>query len=113
MKEAFCRMARPSLFALLTLGVATPLSAETDLTVSFTGAPGTVTRSTAVETADLQLGTTAGRAALDQRIAIAARKVCGYSVMHGLRPHRDYQRCFDEATSHARADMASMRGASH
>lgn len=112
MKEALCRMARPPIIALLALGIASPLSAQTDLTVSFTGAPGTITRSTAVETGDLQPGSAAGHAALEQRIAIAARKVCGYSVMHGLRPHRDYQRCFDEATEQARADISGVRTAS-
>lgn len=104
MKKSLRRVARPSgMFGLLALGLASPLSAQSDLTVSYAGEPGTITRTIVVETADLDAGSAAGQAALNRRIAIAVRKVCGYSTMHGLHPPKDYERCFHEATGQARA----------
>lgn len=87
-----------------TLAFAAPALAQSDLVVSYDAPAGTVTRSRAVEISDLQLGTAAGRAALDKRITLAARQVCGYHGMYGLRQPVDYVRCYDKAKGDAMSE---------
>ena len=87
-----------------TLALAAPALAQSDLVVSYDTPAGTITRSRAVEIKDLQLNTAAGRAALDKRITLAARQVCGYHGMYGLRQPADYERCYNKARSDAMSE---------
>lgn len=75
--------------------------AQSDVVVTYQPAEGTLTRSVAVETRDLQLSTAEGRAALDRRITLAARRACGYEGIYGLRQPADFKRCFSKARSDA------------
>ena len=59
-----------------------------------------------VQTADLDLSSDTGRRQLDQRLAIAAREVCGAASDADLAGKNQVRRCRDEvlAQAHARRD---------
>ncbi|WP_164847339.1 UrcA family protein [Sphingobium algorifonticola] len=78
--------------------------AETDLVVSYSAVSSDITKSMPVAIDDLQLGSAQGRETLRKRINFAAKTVCGYTGMNGVRPTKDYQRCFDRATTAALSD---------
>ncbi|MEJ7927635.1 UrcA family protein [Sphingobium sp. AN641] len=110
------RVTRPlgafSVAITATLALAAPALAQSDLVVSYDAPAGTITRSRAVEINDLQLNTAAGRAALDKRITLAARQVCGYHGMYGLRQPADYVRCYDKAKGDAMSEAPVIQTAS-
>ncbi len=58
---------------------------------------------------DLDLDTERGAAALQRRIAAAARQVCGAPSPRDLRLHRMAQECMSEAISRAVDDVGSPR----
>ncbi len=62
----------------------------------------------AVETADLNLASPKGRAALEIRIRTAARHVCGVGESRDMRAASNASACFDVALSNARNQMATM-----
>lgn len=89
------------LFALLSLGIAAPAMADSDLIVSHHPETGSITRSMSVDISDLRLASADGRAKLERRITSAAKKVCDYNSGEGLRQPADYVRCFDKARADA------------
>ncbi|KKW90112.1 MULTISPECIES: UrcA family protein [Sphingobium] len=103
---------RPARAVLLVALASTTLPslahADTGIMVAYDAASGTVTRSVAVETADLPLSSADGRAALDRRIMIAARQACGYEGMNGLRQPADFKRCLSKARTDA-MNAAALR----
>ena len=58
-----------------------------------------------VRYADLDLGSTAGRAALDRRIAGAVRAVCGRASIQDLNGLHQVELCRDEAEAGAYAQL--------
>ncbi len=60
----------------------------------------------AVSYADLDLGTEAGRRALESRIGVAVRRVCRPEPNPGLEEWADHQRCRREASA---ASLGQMR----
>jgi UrcA family protein len=88
---------RALIIAAIVVSAASPVvAAETSPTVQ-----------TAISYSDLNLASDAGRKALDQRIRIAARQVCGKpSLQDGLRARLDANRCQAEAISATRAKIA-------
>ena len=61
-----------------------------------------------VRTADLDLSTDAGRRALDQRLAIAAREVCGTASDADLTGKNEARRCRANVLAEARAKGESL-----
>jgi len=66
---------------------------------------GSVTRSRLVATSDLNLADRLGQRRLDQRISYAAGQVCNGAGMYGVRPPKDYVRCYGDAVEGARAQV--------
>jgi UrcA family protein len=64
-----------------------------------------VTRSRLVATSDLNLADRHGLRRLDQRISYAAGQVCDGAGMYGVRPPKDYVRCYGNAVEGARAQV--------
>lgn len=69
------------------------------------------TRSQIVQVADINTAVPAGQARLDMRLRVAARTVCQDSGMWGLRPPKDFTRCYDNAVADARAQAGAQRQA--
>lgn len=65
-------------------------------------------KSILVATADLDLATAQGNRALEDRVARAARKVCGESYVDQLEDVGDYFSCRDETMAEARRDIARL-----
>lgn len=101
---------RRALGALALVGLFTtaPALAAPDLIVMPGDEPGTVTRAKEVKFHDLELGTASGRARLEQRITLAAREVCAYQNMHGMRQPDDYWRCFEKAKTDAMSKVPAQ-----
>lgn len=66
------------------------------------------TRSVAVSVADLNLASGEGRARAEQRIARAAKAVCGGGPERSLAAAADYERCRNQALSSATAVLRGM-----
>ena len=99
------------LFALLSLGIAAPAMADTDLVVSHQPELGTVTRTLRVDISDLSLATANGRDRLNRRVISAAKKVCDYNSGEGLRQPADYVRCFNQAKADALSSAPAIQTA--
>ena len=67
---------------------------------------------TLVRTADLDLGTEAGRRQLDRRLAQAARDVCGTASDADVEGKNDVRKCRDETLAKARGQRDSLLAAS-
>ena len=93
--------------ATLSTVVPTPAAAATDIVV----APAAIT--IRVSYADLNLASAEGRAALDRRIAGAARSLCGTYFATDLQTQALVQDCREDAIASARlpASYASNAGA--
>jgi len=61
-----------------------------------------------VQTGDLHLSTSAGRSALDHRLVIAAREVCGTAPDVDLAGKNQVRRCRSDALAQARARSAAI-----
>lgn len=85
-----------ALTALSLAVVATPVSAET--------------QSVAVRYADLDLSNSAGLAALEGRIAAAARQICGKAEVRDVRDGADQQRCIRETQASVSVEIARLTG---
>ncbi|UZK70104.1 UrcA family protein [Sphingomonas sp. S1-29] len=75
------------------------------------GGANTVTRALTVRTNDLNLDDPRGRAAVEQRVRLAAQQACGRVDMYGVRPPADYRRCLDQSVSNAMAQVTTTGGA--
>jgi UrcA family protein len=68
-----------------------------------------------VQTGDLDLSTSAGRSALDHRLVIAAREVCGMASDVDLAGKNEVRQCRSDVLAQARARseavVASRKGA--
>lgn len=77
--------------------------------LAFTATPAlaepTVTVSTTVQTADLDLSSSAGQRALDHRLSLAAKEVCGVASDVDIAGKNDVRRCRAETL----ASLASER----
>lgn len=72
-----------------------------------------IVRNEVVRFDDLNLTSQAGVAALERRIASAARRVCGYNEVYGTRIiPKDVTDCMDSALASARQDVAAKTGTS-
>ncbi|HEX7783108.1 MAG TPA: UrcA family protein [Sphingobium sp.] len=100
-------------FALAMLGAATPALAQSDLVVQPNSEVGTVTRTMKVNVSDLALSTPQGRARLENRITLAAKRVCDYNGGIGLRQPADYYNCYDAAKSGAMSSANAVHTASN
>jgi UrcA family protein len=91
--------------ALITTAVikAAPAVAET---------PGVETNVSLVRTADLDLGSDAGRQRLDLRLARAAREVCGTASDIDLQGKNEVRQCRADVLAQARANRDSVLAAS-
>ena len=69
------------------------------------GAPASVSL---VRTTDLDLGSDSGRRALDQRLANAAREVCGSASAADVEGRNEIRKCRDEALAKVRADRGAL-----
>ena len=101
------------LLALATLSAAAPALAQSDLVVQPNSELGTVTRTIKVDVSDLSLSTPQGRARLENRITLAAKKVCDYNGGFGLRQPTDYYNCYDAAKSDALSSAGRVNTASN
>ena len=61
-----------------------------------------------VNTGDLDLSTSAGKRALDQRLVIGAREVCGTASDVDLEGKNDVRQCRAEALAKARAECQQL-----
>jgi UrcA family protein len=93
------------LAATLTIGM-TAAQAEPEIQVN---AQGGVTRTMAVPINDLNLASPSAHRIIHGRIARAARKVCDYSSMHGLKQPIAYQRCEENALAGAAQQLAPLQ----
>jgi UrcA family protein len=66
-----------------------------------------------VHTADLDLSTAAGRQALDHRLVVAAREVCGTASDADLVGKNDVRKCRVQTLARAQADRDSVLAANH
>jgi UrcA family protein len=89
------------------------------ITAAFlTGAPafaqtrGGETQVSLVSTADLDIGTESGRQKLQQRIAQAARDVCGTASDSDLKGSNDVRKCRDEAIARVSGQRDALIAAS-
>jgi len=99
-------LARGTMVLVASAGVAAVAQPSSQIDVSGGRAdPGSVTRSRLVATSDLNLADRLGQRRLDQRISYAAGQVCNGAGMYGVRPPKDYVRCFDDAVEGARAQV--------
>lgn len=89
------------LLSVALWGVASPALAASELVVTYSPETQGVTRQLPVEVADLQLSTREGRAQLEQRVIHAAKAVCDYNGLYGIRQSRDYDRCYARAKEDA------------
>ncbi|HEU5286710.1 MAG TPA: UrcA family protein [Sphingomicrobium sp.] len=71
-------------------------------------APGGETSISLVRTADLDLGSEAGRRQLDQRLAHAAREVCGTASDFDVEGKNAVRKCRGETLAKARARLESV-----
>lgn len=92
--------------ALLTAGLikAAPALAETPTPVEEVAV-------SLVRTSDLNLGTTAGQRQLDQRIAHAAREVCGVASNVDIEGKNDVRKCRNETLAKAEVQKSSILAA--
>ena len=90
----------------ITTGVikAAPALAET-------AAPASAVNVSLVRTADLDLGSSAGKRKLDQRLANAAREVCGVASDADLEGKNDVRKCRDETIARAKAQREAVLAA--
>ena len=86
--------------------------------VFITGAPAfgqtvgeTQTYVSLVRTADLDLGTNAGKRLLDQRVARAAREVCGVASDVDIEGKNDVRKCREDAIARATYERDEVRSA--
>lgn len=93
--------------AALFAGPVGAAQAQRDTAIDVNADGQLATRSLAVQTADLNTGSTAGKARLDTRLRVAARTVCQDTGMWGLRPPADFVHCYDRAVADARAQVGS------
>ena len=63
---------------------------------------------TIVSTGDLDLSTTAGRAALDHRLVTAAKEVCGYASDVDLAGKNEVRACRTKVLAEARANSDTL-----
>ena len=84
----------PALAALSLAAVATPASAETV--------------SVGIQIADLDLTTASGAEALEGRIRGAVARICRRAEVRKVADGADRQRCVEEATASARAEVARL-----
>jgi len=106
------RPAAMGLFAALAFGLSAPAFADTDLVVDYHPESGSITRTKQVDISDLHLSTARDRARLEQRITLAAKKVCDYNGGYGLRQPADYTRCFTKAKADALGSAPAIQTAS-
>ena len=99
------------LMAAAALGSAAVAQPSSGIDVSGRSDLGGVTRSRAIEIADLNLGNAQGQQRLDQRLRHTASYVCNGPGMLGTRPAKDYVRCYSDALAGARG-MVAQRMAS-
>ncbi len=69
------------------------------------------TRASVVSTADLDLGTSAGQRRLQQRLARAARDVCGVASDADLEGKNQVRQCRDEAIARASSQRDAVMAA--
>ena len=74
-------------------------------------APAAETNISLVRTADLDLKSDAGRRVLDQRLARAARQVCGTASDADLQGKNDVRQCRDAVLAKARANRDAVLAA--
>src|SRR3546814_10918207 len=84
-------------------------SASERIDMHAAAAMGSVTRTTLVRVADLNLGDPTAAKTLETRLKVAAGKVCDKDSLWTLRPPADYVRCFDAALAGARAQLADRK----
>ena len=105
-------MTRKRLAALAaTMAFALPASAmagSTETNVVVVDHSGTETRSITVSVADLNLASAHGARLADNRIARAAKQVCGWMSGTVLQPTREYRSCFTAALDGARGDLGTL-----
>lgn len=89
--------------ALLTAGLikAAPALAQTS-------APSASVAVSLVHTSDLDLGSAAGQRRLDQRLANAAREVCGAASEADIEGRNDVRECRKETLAKAQIQKASV-----
>lgn len=92
--------------ALITAGVikAAPAFAETP-------AADVQTYTSYVQTRDLDLSSVSGQRVLEQRLAQAAREVCGTASDFDLQGKNAVRQCRDEAIGHATAEREAVLAA--
>ncbi|WP_165799476.1 UrcA family protein [Sphingomonas oleivorans] len=93
--------------AILSFG-ASAAHADPQIQVDATSGD-SITRTKIVHTDDLNLASPVAQRRLELRIARAAREVCGYSSMHGLRPPESYLRCEEGALAGAARQWAPLQ----
>ena len=64
-----------------------------------------------VDTADLDLSTSAGKRVLDRRLTVAAREVCGSASDVDLEGKNDVRACRDEVIARAQSQRDSLLAA--
>mgnify|MGYP006177377125 CR=1 FL=1 len=64
-----------------------------------------------VRTADLDLGSEAGRRQLDRRLAHAAREVCGTASDADVEGKNEVRKCRDESIARAQGDREALLAA--
>jgi len=78
---------------------------------AFAEAPATETNISLVRTADLDLGSSDGQRKLDQRLANAAREVCGTASDVDIEGKNDVRKCRDETLAKARGQRDAVLAA--
>jgi UrcA family protein len=78
---------------------------------AFAEAPATETNISLVRTADLDLGSSDGQRKLDQRLANAAREVCGTASDVDIEGKNDVRQCRDETLAKARGQRDAVLAA--
>lgn len=76
-----------------------------------TTAPASAVNVSLVRTADLDLGSSAGQRKLDQRLANAAREVCGTASDADLEGKNDVRQCRDETIAKAKGQRDAVLAA--
>ncbi|MEO5972856.1 MAG: UrcA family protein [Sphingomicrobium sp.] len=94
----------------LALGLAASLSAAAPALAEAPTAGADIQLSL-VRTADLDLGSESGQRVLDQRLANAAREVCGIASDVDIKGKNAVRACRDETLTKARAQRATVLAA--
>ena len=78
---------------------------------AFAQEPATETNISLVRTADLDLGSSDGQRKLEQRLANAAREVCGTASDVDIEGQNDVRKCRDETLAKARGQRDAVLAA--